>query len=126
MKNLLEKELELIKPILKNKIADFLQGDFKANCGNSVFKVVGIHLGEIFVDTSISNFREDIVINKLKIKARVKLNLDTGSCKETTLSLRLNDIIHLSFHRGLNTYKIINSTYLRFIDLNTSKLSTVA
>lgn len=118
MKNLLEKEIELIKPILKNQVTDVLQNDFQANCGNSILKVLGINLGEIFVDTKNSNFREDIVINKLKMKARVKLNTGVGAFKEATLSLKLNNSIHLTYNRAVNQYKIINGDHFKFIDLN--------
>jgi len=118
MKNLLEKELELIKPILKDQVKDVLQNGFQANCGNSIIKVIGINLGEIFVDTKNSNFRENILINRLKLKARVKLNHGANAFKESTLSLKLNNSIHLTYNRTVNQYKVINGTHFKFIDLN--------
>ena len=118
MKNLLEKELELIKPDIKYQVAYILQNSFKTKCGNAISKVIGLNLGEMFVDTQNSNFREDIIIHKMKMKARVKLHLDTGKFKEATIALKLHNDIHLTFNKSKNEYRILNGNLIKIMDSN--------
>ena len=118
MKNLLEKELELIRPALKNEVSLILKNDFETKCGNSIFKVLGINIGEILVDAHNSNFRENIVIQKVKMKARVKMNQESGTLKESTISLKLNNDIHLIFNKNKNQYKIVKSNPIKILDIN--------
>ena len=120
MKTLLEKELELIKPTLKEQVSNILKDNFEPNCGHKIFKVLGVNIGDIVVDTLNSNFREHIIIHKVKMKARVKLNLGSGTFKESTLSLKLHNDIHLTFHKNSNQYRIINRDHFKIIDLNSN------
>jgi hypothetical protein len=118
MKKLLEKELELIKHTLKNQVSLVLKHDFETNCGSEIFKVLGVNIGEIVVDTHNSNFREDIVIRKMKMKARVKLHLNCGAFKEATIPLKLHNDIHLTFNKSNNEYRILNGNHIKIMDLN--------
>ncbi|MDG1527799.1 MAG: hypothetical protein P8I51_04475 [Polaribacter sp.] len=118
MKNLLEKEIELMKPTLKNEVSLILKNDFETKCGSLIYKVLGVNIGEILVDTHNSAFRENIVIRKIKMKARVKMNQENGSFKESTISLKLNNDIHLIFNKNKNEYKIIKSNPIKILDIN--------
>lgn len=109
MKKLLEKELELIKPTLKSHISTALEKNYKTTLGTSITKVLGVHIGEIDVDEYNSNFREQIIINDIKLKARVKTNCNSSK-KESTIKLKLNKEIHLFFIKKINEYKVINNT----------------
>lgn len=118
MKKLLEKELELIKPTLKNQVSFVLKHNFETNCGSEISKVLGVNIRDIIVDIDNSNFREDIVIRKMKMKARVKLHLNSGAFKEATIALKLHNDIHLTFNKNANEYRILNGNRIRIMDMN--------
>jgi hypothetical protein len=52
------------------------------------------------------------------MKARVKMNQENGSFKESTISLKLNNDIHLIFNKNKNEYKIIKSNPIKILDIN--------
>lgn len=115
MKKLLEKELDLMRPAIKSKISNTLENDFETSTGNTIDKVLGVHIVDMEVDTRYSNFRDQIVINDLKMKARVKVNKKPK--KESTIKLKLNNEIHLLYHKNSNEYKVINSEKIHIVDL---------
>jgi hypothetical protein len=47
MKNLLEKEIELMKPTLKNEVSLILKNDFETKCRSSIYKVLGVNISPI-------------------------------------------------------------------------------
>ena len=110
MKRLLEKELELIKPPLKNHIASALENNFETSAGGYISKVLGVHIGAIDVDVQNSNFRNEIVINDIQIKARVKVD-NSQSKNVDTIRLKLNTDIHLLYQKNLSEYKVIGGYY---------------
>jgi hypothetical protein len=117
MKKLLDKELELIKPPLKNHISSALENNYETNKGETISKVLGIHISDIDVDAFSSNFREQILVNELKMKARVKVK--NTSKKESTIKLTLNEDILLSYHKNTKQYKVINTGKMNLISLVT-------
>ena len=118
MKKLLEKELGLIKPTLKNEITLILKNEFETKCGNTILKVLGVNIREISVNIEQSNFRENIVIQKINMKARVKINQQNGAVKESTIALNINNDLHLTFNKTSNQYKVIKSNPVKIMDIN--------
>ncbi len=118
MKKLLEKELELIKPAIKTQVSHKLQSNFHTKAGNKINKVISVNIKKIQFDLENSIIREDLVINDVKIKARVQTYSNTGKSKHSTISLKLDNDVHLTFLKSINQYKIMNSSHFKIVDLS--------
>ncbi len=117
MKTLLEKEEKLIKEPIKNFVSNYLSNDFNLKSGKIIQKINEVRIGDIIVDTEKSDFKKQIIINKIEIATSLTIQLTEYSFKDETISLLLTKAIHLEYANESKNYNIVNADNFTLVDI---------
>lgn len=116
MKELLKKEEQLIFKPIEELITRLLHDGFKNRKGHVVSKIDGITLEQLDCDKEKSEFKKQILIDKVLVFVKVWVKSHEDSTTNDNLTLSLNKQIEMSFDFDKHEYVLENEKELALID----------
>lgn len=116
MKELFDKELELLKKPILELIIKKLSDGFTNRKGDLVIKIENVSLLNLSIDEKNSELRECIVVSSTYAKARVWVKFSEDSESSDNLDLMTINKINLLFNNETKTYYVDGAENVKLIN----------
>lgn len=116
MEELVKKEEQLIFTPIEAFIKKRLMDGFKNRKGQVVIKVDGIALARLECDAANSEFKKEILINRIDITTKVWVDIGDAARTNNLLMLSLNKQMKLRYNYDNDLYEIVNEDDLSLFD----------